>query len=220
MQNTIDSILENKIIMIVRGVEKNKLGELAEAMWRGGIRLMECTYDASGKISDEETFDGIALLAKRFEGRMLIGAGTVLKKSQIELTKKAGGKFIISPDTNTEIIAETKRLGLVSIPGALSPSEATLAHRAGADFVKLFPVSQMGGAKYVKALCAPLSHIRFLAVGGVRLENVSDYLESGASGFGIGLTDKERADIAESTFDLVEQRCRELTNMLKNSSDN
>ena len=165
MMQTIDYILENKIIMIVRGVPTEQLCDLAQAMYRGGIRLMECTYDASGRVSDEETARGIALLAKRFEGRMLIGAGTVLKESQITLTREAGGKFIISPDTNPKIIAETKRQGLVSIPGALTPSEATAAHRAGADFVKLFPVSQMGGAAYVKALCAPLSHIRFLAVG-------------------------------------------------------
>ena len=217
MNNTIDSILKSKVIMIIRGVPKNKLEELAEAMWRGGIRLMECTYDASGKISDEETAEGIALLAKLFEGRMLIGAGTVLKKNQIELTKAAGGKFIISPDTNPEIIKETKRLELVSIPGALTPSEATLAYRSGADFVKLFPVSQMGGAKYVKALCAPLSHIRFLAVGGVRLENVSEYFDSGASGFGMGLTESERQAIAQNDFDSIEKRCSELTKTINES---
>ena len=215
MKQTIDYILENKIIMIVRGVPTEQLVDLAEAMWRGGIRLMECTYDASGRIPDEETARGIALLARHFEGRMLIGAGTVLKESQVALTCEAGGKFIISPDTNEAIIRETKRLGLVSIPGALTPTEATQAHRAGADFVKLFPVSQMGGAKYVKALCAPLSHIRFLAVGGVRCENLGEYQGSGAAGFGIGLSEEDRAALKANTLDIVENRCRQLTATLR-----
>ena len=215
MMQTIDYILENKIIMIVRGVPTEQLCDLAEAMYRGGIRLMECTYDASGRVSDEETARGIALLAKRFEGRMLIGAGTVLKESQITLTREAGGKFIISPDTNPEIIAETKRQGLVSIPGALTPSEATAAYRAGADFVKLFPVSQMGGAAHVKALCAPLSHIRFLAVGGVRCENMGEYLGSGASGFGVGLSADDRAALQSGDLSSVEARCRKMTEIVR-----
>ena len=220
MEKTIESILSNKIIMIVRGVPTGKLIDLAEAMYRGGVRLMECTYDASGKTPDEETARGIALLSKHFEGRMLIGAGTVLKKSQIALTKAAGGKFIISPDVNTEIIEETKAQGLVSIPGALTPTEATAAHRAGADFVKLFPVSQMGGASYVKTLCAPLPHIRFLAVGGVKAENMQEYLTCGASGFGLGLTAEDRQGIEQGVFDSIEARCRQLTeSLLHPSSD-
>ena len=214
MEKTIESILENKIIMIVRGVPTEKLVDLAEAMYRGGIRLMECTYDASGRTPDEETARGIALLAKHFEGRMLIGAGTVLKKSQIALTKAAGGKFIISPDTNPEIIEATKAEGLVSIPGALTPSEATAAHRAGADFVKLFPVSQMGGAAYVKALCSPLSHVRFLAVGGVRVENIGEYRGSGASGFGIGLSAQDREAISCGAYERIEARCRGIVDAL------
>ena len=140
--------------------------------------------------------------------------GTVLKKSQIALTKEAGGKFIISPDTNPEIIEETKRQGLVSIPGALTPTEAAAAYRFGADFVKLFPVSQMGGASYVKTLCAPLSHIRFLAVGGVKCENMQEYLRSGASGFGLGLTAEDREAVNRGVQGIIEARCRILTETL------
>lgn len=213
MKETIEHISDNKIIMIVRGVPTDRLVPLGEAVWRGGIRVMECTYDASGIIPDEVIAEGIALLSKHFEGRMTIGAGTVLKKSQIALTKAAGGQFIVSPDTNEEIIKETKKAGLVSIPGALTPSEATTAHRAGADFVKLFPVSQMGGVSYVKTLCAPLSHIRFLAVGGVKAENVRDYIESGAYGVGIGLNDTDREAINKGDFDHIESKCRAFVSM-------
>ncbi|MBR5451728.1 MAG: bifunctional 4-hydroxy-2-oxoglutarate aldolase/2-dehydro-3-deoxy-phosphogluconate aldolase [Clostridia bacterium] len=181
----IKSIEKNKIIAIIRGVAKEQLIPLADALYKGGIRLIEVTYSANGKISDTETAERISILAKKFEGKMLVGAGTVLTKKQVALTKKAGGKFIISPDTNKIVIKKTKRLGLVSMPGALTPSEIEAAHRAGADFVKLFPVSSLG-PEYVKAVSAPLSHIKLLAVGGVDLDNISSFLKAGVCGFGLG----------------------------------
>ena len=186
MKNTvINSILENKIVVIVRGVAKEKLIPLAEAMYAGGIRLLEITYSADKSVSDEETAANIAMLAKHFEGRMFIGAGTVLNESQVELTKNAGGKFIISPDVNEAVIKKSVELGLVSMPGALTPSEITAADRAGADFVKLFPITNLG-IDYVKAVRAPLSHIKMIAVGGVHEGNMKDYLRAGVCGFGIG----------------------------------
>lgn len=212
--NALETILKEKAIMIVRGVSADKIIDLAEAMWRGGIRLMECTYDATGKTPDEETARIIGSLVERFKGRMLIGAGTVLTKKQVQLTAAAGGEFIISPDTNAEIIAETKKLGLVSIPGALTPSEATAAHRAGADFVKLFPINQLG-VGYLKALCAPLSHIRFLAVGGVRPDNIADFIAGGARGIGMGLNANDKAAIDRGDFDYIENMCKEITSKLK-----
>ena len=210
----IESIEKEKIIVIVRGVAREDLIPLASALYEGGIRFVECTYDAGGKIPDEEIAERSALLAKHFEGKMLIGAGTVLRKNQIELTKAAGGKFIISPDTNEEIIAETKKQGLVSIPGALTPSEATLANRAGADFVKLFPINKMGEG-YLKTICAPLSHIRFLAVGGVRIENILEHLNNGASGVGIGLSEQDRQAINQKDFNSITARFREIVNKIQ-----
>ncbi len=211
---TVRTIAEEKLVMIVRGVPADQMIPLAEAMYRGGVRVMECTYDASGKTPDEETAATIGRLAKHFEGRMLIGAGTVIKESQVELAAKNGGRFIVSPDMNEAVIRKTKALGLGSLPGALTPSEATAAHRAGADFVKLFPISTMGAA-YLKAVRAPLSHIKFLAVGGVRLENMADYLAAGAAGFGIGVTDADKKAIAEGRFDLIEEKCRALVKAAK-----
>ena len=181
----LQTILENKIIVIVRGVAREDLVPLVQAMYDGGIRLVECTYDASGKISDEEIASNIELLAKHFEGKMQVGAGTVLTKKQVLLTKKAGGKFIISPDTNEEVIAYTKELELVSIPGAITPTEVATANRAGADFVKLFPID-LYGPKYIKIVKAPLSNGRFLAVNGITAENMNEYLEAGACGVGVG----------------------------------
>lgn len=186
MKDTIKQIETAKIIAIIRNVQKEKLLKVCSALYAGGIRVVECTYDASERVPPEETASSIKLLVDEFGDRMLVGAGTVLTKQQVELTKKAGGKFIISPDINEEVIRSTKQEGLISIPGALTPTEITLALRCGADFVKLFPVNACGGIDYIKAISAPLSHVKFLAVGGVNVNNIRSYITAGCCGVGIG----------------------------------
>ena len=125
------------------------------------------------------------MLASNFQDKLYIGAGTVITKQQVTYTKKAGGTFIISPNTDKRIIKAAKRKGLVSIPGALTPTEVLMAKQYGADFVKLFPISNLG-VDYFKAISAPLPHIDFLAVGGISPEIMKGYLNSNISGFGIG----------------------------------
>lgn len=198
----IETIKKEKIIVIVRGVKREKLLPMAEAMYSGGIRLLEITYSANGTVSDEETAENIQLLSDKFNGRMHIGAGTVLTEKQVELTHNAGGKFIISPDTCTEVIKHTRKMGLVSIPGALTPSEIQTADKAGADFVKLFPITNMG-VEYVKAVRAPLSHINLLAVGGVNLDNINNYLSCGICGFGIGSNIIDKQALANNDYQKI-----------------
>lgn len=181
----INKIEAEKLIVIVRGIEREKLIPLAEAMYQGGVRLLEITYSANGVVSDEETADNIRMLVEHFGDRMYIGAGTVIKPEQVELTKNAGGQFIISPDAYEKVIKKTRELDMVSIPGALTATEIQAAHRAGADFIKMFPITNMG-TEYVKAVKAPLSHIKLLAVGGVDQNNMRDYLKAGVCGFGVG----------------------------------
>ena len=154
------------------------------------------------------------MLTTHFEGRMYIGAGTVLKESQVQLTKNAGGTFIISPDTNTDVIKKTSELGLVSIPGALTPSEIQKAHISGADFVKLFPVTSMG-VEYVKAVSAPLSHIKLLAVGGVGLDNIPDYLKAGVSGFGLGSNIIDKKALDEGDYKTITELAKQYTMAVK-----
>ena len=199
MLKTIEQIEKSKVIVIVRGVAKENLIPLAEAMYQGGIRLVECTYDAKGAIPDEEIASRIQMLAEHFEGKMLIGAGTVLTEKQVRLTAQAGGKFIISPDTDPAVIACTKECGLVSIPGALTPTEVAGAVKAGADFVKVFPVD-LFGPNYIKTLKAPLSNGRLLAVNGITAENMGTYLEAGACGVGVGSGIVNKALIEKGDF--------------------
>lgn len=203
-----------KIIVIVRGVESEKLIPLAEAMYHGGIRFIEITYSANGSVSDEETAENIKMLSEHFGERMHIGAGTVLTEKQAELTKSAGGRFIISPDTNPDVIKRTKELGMLSMPGALTPSEIQIAHRSGADFVKMFPITNMG-IDYVKAVKAPLSHIRLLAVGGINEHNMGDYLKAGVCGFGIGSNIVSKKLISEDRFDAITELAKKYVSVVK-----
>jgi len=207
-------IEKEKLIVIVRGVKNEHLIPLAEAMYRGGVRLLEITYSADGSVPAEVTATGIKMLRDHFGERMAIGAGTVLTPHEVELTAEAGGQFIISPDTSEAVIQRTNELGLVSIPGALTPTEAQGAHRAGADFVKLFPITSLGPA-YVKAIRAPLSHIRFLAVGGVDETNMETYFDAGICGFGIGSNLVNRKLIEEGNFDAIEALARNFITALK-----
>lgn len=184
-QEVIRAIEEHKVIAIVRGVAEDKLIPLAQALYDGGIRLIELTFSTDGSISDEQTAEWIGALVKQFAGKLLVGAGTVLTEKQVSLVSGAGGLFAISPNTDEDVIRACNTYDLVSIPGALTPTEIAAAHKAGTDFVKLFPVSDLG-PKYVKAVRAPLSHIRLLAVGGIDETNIADYLQAGACGVGVG----------------------------------
>lgn len=212
-EQIIKTIEQEKLIAIVRNVESEKLVPLAEAIYDGGIRLLEITYSADGRVSDEDTAKNIKILADHFEGRMIIGAGTVITEKQVELTKNANGKFIISPDAYENVIKRTRELDMVSIPGAFTPTEIQAANRCGADFVKLFPITNMG-TEYIKAIKAPLSHVRLLAVGGIDENNMSDYLKMGVCGFGIGSNIVKKEAVDAGNFAEITKLVKKYTEVL------
>ena len=179
----LDFILEHKLIAIVRGVAPQRVGPLAEALYRGGIRLIEVTFDQ--RRGPEDTIDSIKRIRKEFGNEVLAGAGTVLTPEQVAAAASAGASYIISPNVDATVIAATKSRGMLSIPGALTPSEIVTAHRCGADLVKLFPAGSLG-VDYARAIMAPLSHIKLLAVGGVDETNLRSWLDAGFVGAGIG----------------------------------
>lgn len=212
----INLILEEKIIAIVRGAEPEQCKAVAKALYAGGIRLMEITYNQNAPETWLATADAIGALAKEYEGRMFVGAGTVTSPALVEMTAKAGGAFIISPDTDVEVIRKTRELGLVSMPGAMTPSEIKIAHNAGADFVKLFPVGSLG-AGYLKAVKAPLSHIRLMAVGGVNEDNAAEFLKAGAAGLGVGGNLAKKAWIEAGEFDKLTAAAQALVEAVRNA---
>lgn len=189
----LDLILEKKIITIVRGTYGDDLRKLAHALYDGGIRFMEVTFDQKDPDCIAKTTGAISMLNAEFAGcDFYAGAGTVLTKEQVKAAFDAGASYIISPNTNPEVIRYTKELGLVSIPGAMTPTEILFAHDCGADIVKLFPAATLG-LKYVKDILAPISHVAIIATAGITEENFAEFLKLGLKGAGISwrLTDKK-----------------------------
>lgn len=204
-----EQVESEKVIAIVRGVSTEKCLKVADALYEGGIRLMEVPFNPKDPSSDEETANCIAAIAKKYEGRMLVGAGTVLTVKQVELTAQAGGSYTIAPNTNAEVIRRTVELGMVAMPGAMTPTEIEYAYECGAKYVKLFPAANLG-TDYVKAVRAPLSHIKLLAVGGVSEKNFADFLKVGMSGAGVGGNLANKEWIENGEFDKITEVARQL----------
>ena len=175
---TLSAILKHKIIAIVRGAKPDDVIRIAEALHEGGIKLMEVT------LNSENALEVIERLSSTMKDSMHIGAGTVLNVQDTENAIKAGAQFIISPCCNTDVITATKRMGIVSIPGAFTPTEIVNAYSSGGDIIKVFPAS--GNINYVREVRAPLPHIPLMPTGGINLENITAFYNSGAVAFGIG----------------------------------
>ena len=172
-------ILENKLVSIIRGANPPDLLKIAAALHEGGVRTLEITLNSPGALAS------IAELARALDGRMLVGAGTVLDPETARAALLAGARFIISPTLNKKTIRLTKRYGAVSIPGAYTATEILQAYEYGGDIIKVFPASA-GGAGYFKDLAGPLPFIPLMPTGGVSLENIKDFAAAGAVAFGLG----------------------------------
>jgi 2-dehydro-3-deoxyphosphogluconate aldolase/(4S)-4-hydroxy-2-oxoglutarate aldolase len=184
-EQTIGRILETRIIAIVRGMEQGTILPLAKALLAGGISLVEVTFNQAKPETFGATMESIAGLREKLGDTLIPGAGTVVSPEQVDMAAQAGAAYIVSPNADPGVIRRTRELGLLSLPGAMTPSECLIAHNAGADFIKLFPASDLGPG-YLKAIRSPLSQIRFLAVGGINEKNAGDFIRAGALGLGVG----------------------------------
>jgi 2-dehydro-3-deoxyphosphogalactonate aldolase len=172
--------MTRKIIAILRGVQPFEAHAICATLIEAGITRIEVP------LNSPEPLKSIALMADVFGHQAVIGAGTVLTVKDMTDVAVAGGKMIVSPDTNVDVIAATKAAGLLSYPGALTPTECFAALRAGADGLKIFP-SFLMGTEGLKAISAVLPKgTEVYAVGGVGPKNFADWLGAGAAGFGIG----------------------------------
>lgn len=171
-------ILERKIIAIIRGASPGDVLLIAEALYEGGINMVEVT------LNSPEPLKAIRALREKWKDTMLVGAGTVLDARSANESIEAGAQFILSPTLDPGTIVATKARGITSIPGAFTPTEVLAAYRMGADIVKVFPAS--AGPAYFKDLRGPLPQIPLMATGGVNLSNIRGFLHAGAAAFGIG----------------------------------
>lgn len=204
----IQKVLDKKLIAIVRGVYGDDCVALAKALYEGGIELLEVTFDQSQPENLERTSDTVKRLNEELGDKMAFGAGTVTSLKMLELAHNAGAQFIVSPNINEAVIRKTVELGMVSMPGAMTPTEVVTAYEYGADFVKLFPTSTLG-VPYIKAMRGPINHIPLLAVGGVNEKNIGEFLAAGVVGAGVGgnLVNKEWIKAGE--FDKITALARE-----------
>ena len=163
-------------IAILRGVTPGEITNICDALWESGITVLEIP------LNSPDAIESIRLAALHCAGRQSVGAGTVLTPRDVENVHKAGGKFVISPNTDCDVIQKTKELGLISIPGFFTATEGFAAIKAGADMLKLFPACL--GPSYVKALQAVIK-IPILAVGGVNAGNIPSFMKL-CKGVGIG----------------------------------
>lgn len=206
-QQIIEKILEKKAIAIVRGIFEEDCLNLAKALLDGGVELLEVTFDQKSAEERQRTAATIRLLVKELGDRMCFGAGTVTTVEMVEMAKAAGAQFIVSPDTNADVIRATVAADMVSIPGAMTPTEIAQAHRYGGDFIKVFPVSTLGPS-YIKNVAAPLSNIRMLAVGGVDGSNIDAYLAAGAVGAGVAGCLFKKDWVAAGQWDKITEASR------------
>lgn len=195
---------EHKLIAIMRGVDKEQAVPAAEAMYRGGIRCLEVTFNQKSDTRIADTKEIIFELKRSFGSRMRIGAGTVMSAAEVQAAYESGAEFILAPNVDPSVLEEAERLGLASVPGALTPSEIVLAYDRGAAIVKLFPAGNMG-LSYCKAIFAPVNHIPMLAVGGIGLHNLTDYLRAGFIGAGLGSCLTDARLIREERYEELEK---------------
>lgn len=209
-QEVIKCISESRVIVIVRKLKEEFLLPAAQAMYRGGIRMIEITFDPAGNFSEAATLRQIELLRIHFGSDLYIGAGTVLTPRQAEAAHSVGASFIISPNTDPSVIAATNAMDMVSIPGAMTPTEIQQAHTAGADLVKIFPAAELG-VDYFRAVLAPLNHIKVIAVGGIDERNKKAFLEAGAVAVGAGSCIIRKDAIAEGEYNEITLHARRMT---------
>src|SRR5580658_5351153 len=168
---------------IIPGLRARSAGQahaVVQAMLAGGAIVVEVTMTVPGAV------DLLAELKREYGDQLLLGSGTVTTGDQAEATIEAGAEFVVSPSFHPDVSAVTKAHGKLSIPGALTPTEVITAWNAGADYVKIFPCSAMGGASYLKSILAPFPHLKLIPTGGVTHHTAASFLEAGARALGVG----------------------------------
>lgn len=193
----LEALRKEKIVAIVRGLPTDTILRVARALYAGGIRFIEVTFAQHAPNCVEDTSRAIKAIADEFKD-LYVGAGTVITLEQLQAAHAAGARYMISPNVDTGLIKQAVEMDMVVMSGALTPTEAVTAYNAGSTYVKIFPAGNLG-PDYIKAICAPLSHIPMLAVGGVDDTNMAAFYHAGAVGFGIGgcLVNKKLIDAGD-----------------------
>lgn len=179
-ESTQETLERVGLIPVLRAKNPAQGRAVVEAMIAGGVTVVEVTMTVPGAV------DLLRELKKEYGSKLLLGSGTVTTADQCQATIDAGAEFVVSPSLHPEVIATTKKNLKVSCPGALTPTEAITAWNLGADYVKIFPCSALGGASYLKSLLAPFPQLKIIPTGGVTLQTAESFIKAGARALGVG----------------------------------
>lgn len=216
-QTILEQIKEHKIIAILRGVPQDKIVNVAQALYDGGIHLLEITFNQKSSAKLEDTRNAIQSVYTELGSRMTIGAGTVMSVEEVHAAKEAGAAFALAPNVDETVIKEIVACGMEAIPGAMTPSEIADSYKYGASAVKVFPAGNMG-LSYCKAVMAPINHIPMIAVGGVDAKNLPEFLKAGFIGAGIGSSLTNKQMIAEGYYEGLRMLARTYVEAVKKES--
>jgi 2-dehydro-3-deoxyphosphogluconate aldolase/(4S)-4-hydroxy-2-oxoglutarate aldolase len=201
-ETTAETLERVGLIPVLRARNAGQAHAVVQAMLAGGVTVVEVTMTVPGAV------EVLRELKNEYGTQCLLGSGTVTTADQAKATIDAGAEFVVSPSLHPEVIAATKALGKLSIPGALTPTEVVTAWNLGADYVKIFPCSAMGGASYLKSLLAPFPHLKLIPTGGVTLQTAESFLAAGARALGVGSDLVNLAAIDNGTPELITESAR------------
>lgn len=177
----IHELTESGIVAVIRGANKDNIIPIAKALSEGGVKALELTVETPKILSLVE------IVADELKDEVIVGVGTVLDAETARSSIMAGAKFVFSPTVNIETIKMTKRYGVLSVPGAFTPTEILTAYENGADLIKVFPANILGPG-FFKDMKGPLPHIPLMPTGGINVSNVGSYIQAGAVAAGVGGT--------------------------------
>jgi 2-dehydro-3-deoxyphosphogluconate aldolase/(4S)-4-hydroxy-2-oxoglutarate aldolase len=197
------------LVPVVRAQSADEAVQAIDAILEGGVDVLEVTMTVPDAVPLIEK------IARRFGDSAVIGAGTVIDSETARACILAGAQFIVAPTTDPDTIACCRRYSVPVLPGALTPTEVLAAWQAGADMVKVFPCSAVGGASYIKALKAPLPQIELVPTGGVNLETAAEFIKAGASALGLGSDLVDLKALREGKGSVITDRARRLVGIVQ-----
>ncbi|MGD8778445.1 MAG: bifunctional 4-hydroxy-2-oxoglutarate aldolase/2-dehydro-3-deoxy-phosphogluconate aldolase [Ignavibacteria bacterium] len=207
-QETLDTVLDKKVVAVIRLNDASKVINVVEAIMKGGVTIIELT------LTTPEPYNCIENLCKEFGNDALVGAGSVLNAEMAAKSIESGANYIVSPMINEEVIKYTLGKNLPVMPGAFSPTEIQHAVGLGADIVKVFPADVLG-MKYFKAIKAPLPHLKIMPTGGVSLTNAGDWIKSGACAVGVGSSLLDKKAIQEENYGVLTENAKTIVDNIQ-----
>jgi 2-dehydro-3-deoxyphosphogluconate aldolase/(4S)-4-hydroxy-2-oxoglutarate aldolase len=209
MKETLAKIMEEGVVPVIRVASAVEAFEVAKAIHEGGISVVEVTMSVPGAL------DVMKEVTQKFGKEVLLGAGTILDPETARAALLSGAQFIVTPTLNLEVIRMCKRYSAVVIPGTLTPTEILTAWEAGSDLVKVFPIAQVGGPAYIRALRGPLPHIPMVPTGGVNVQNAGEFIKAGAAAIAAGGELVDKKAVAEKKFSVIAENARKFVAEVK-----